>query len=452
MKKLFLLITTLLTLNSYAGIEQAPPAFKVNGAKLVFVDFLRATYDLTYDYQAKTAVSKATFIFKANEAGYPIFDSVIRPNNIALNGVSVEQGYTAVPGNVSSVRYAKSAVSPGVHTLTVETQISNGTKYSWRGVSSGFFIKDLKDRMMLERYVPTNLEYDQYPMTWNVKVLGSKRAHNVFANGKVKELGHNHIQIQFPSYFTASSLYFHLVPKRKFWRHYFTYTSINGNQFPVTIYSRFRFRNWIFKRKTLKVLKELERDYGPYPHPHLVIYGTKLRGGMEYVGATATSLVALGHELQHMWFAKGLMPADGNSGWMDEGIASWRDKGHQIHTRPNYFSANLGKHNVYTRKTDKRSYEKGRSFIAYLDYQLRQAGFPGMKDFLRGYFNKRKFTTVTTYDFKSDLEDYANIDFTDDFNQYIFGGYPDSKGRAPAVEPENPFHPSYSEADIQSIL
>lgn len=452
MKKLLTILTTLFTMTSFAGIEHAPPAFNVNGAKLVFVDFLRANYDLTYDYKSKSAVAKTTFVFRAHEAGYPIFDSVIKPFNVSVNGVDVEQGYTPVPGNVSSVRYAKTAVKPGVHTMTVETQILNGTKYNWRGISSGFFIKDLKDRMFLERYLPTNYEYDQYPMTFNVKINGSKRAHNVFANGVTRELGHNHIQIQFPAHYTASSVYFHLVPKRKFWRLHYTFTSSNGRKVPVTIYSNFRFRNWLFKRKTNKVLKELERDYGPYPHPSLLIYGTKLKGGMEYVGATATSNISLGHELQHMWFAKGLMPADGNSGWMDEGIASWRDKGHQTHTTPDYFSVNLAKHNVYTRKTDKRSYEKGRSFVAYLDYQLKQVGLPGMKDFLKGYFNKRKFTSVTTQDFKSDLEDYSNIDFTDDFNQYIYGGYPDTKGRAPAVEPENPHHPGYTEAEINSIL
>lgn len=452
MKKILILFTLIMSHQLLAGIEHAPPKFKVSGAHVVFVDFLRGDYDLTYDHKNRSAKVKATFVFRAHESGYPIFDSVAAPTKVSVNGVVVEHALTPVPGGVSKVRYAKSGVSAGLHTLVVETNIENGTKYSWRGVSSGFFIKDLKDRMFLERYLPTNYEYDQYPMTFNIRITGTKRLHNVFANGDVEHLAENHIRVKFPSFYTASSVYFHLVPKRKFWKLYFDYTSVSGRKIPVTIYSNFRFRNWIFKRKTLKVMRELEADYGPYPHKTLVIYGTKLRGGMEYVGATATSLVALGHELQHMYFAKGIMPADGNSGWMDEGIASWRDKGHQVHSTPNYFSFNLARHNIYTRKTDKNSYEKGRSFVAYLDYQLKQVGLPGMKDFLKGYFNKRKFTTVTTEDFKSDLESYSNIDFTDDFNQYIYGGYPESNSRSPAVEPPNPFHPSYTDKELRSIL
>ena len=453
MKKLFSVFFMIMTLTTYAGIEHAPPAFFVDGQKLVFVDFIKATYNLTYDHRQKKATAVTTILFKTQEEGYPIFDSVVTPYAVSINGTATDHGYTSVPGEVSSVRFAKRRLQPGIHSLTVHTEIRNGVKYTWRGVSSGFFIKDLKDRMFLERFVPSNYEYDQYEMTFNVKINGTKKLHNIFANGNVKEIAPNHIEITFPSYFTASSLYFHLVPKKKFWRLHFNYQSTNGKAIPVTIYSNYRLRNWRMKKKTVAVLQELENDYGPYPHPSLIVYGTKLRGGMEYVGATATSYVALGHELQHMYFAKGLMPADGNSGWMDEGIASWRDKGHQTHVRPNYFSFNLARHNVYTRKTDKNSYEKGRSFVAYLDYQLKQVGLPGMKAFLRNYFEKRKFTTVTTADFKSDLEEYSKLDLTDDFNQYIYGGYPDeSLGRAPAVEPENPHHPSYTNEEIESIL
>jgi hypothetical protein len=205
------------------------------------------------------------------------------------------------------------------------------------------------------------------------------------------------------------------------------------------------------KWRTKKILRELERDYGPWPHPRLLIYGTKLSGGMEYVGATATSLISLGHELQHSYFAKGILPANGNSGWMDEGIASWRDKKHQSHSSPNYDGFNLGDHSIYTRKTDSNSYVKGRSFFAYMNFKLKQAGKRGLKDFLKIYFEKRKFTTVTTQDLISDLEEYSGLSLQADFDKYIFGkGY--NKGRSPAVEPNNPHHRNYTRKEINSML
>ncbi len=449
MKFLFLLIFCAL---SFAGIEQAPPSFQTPDGKAVFVDFTSANYDLTYDNEKDEATAITHINFEVLENGLAIFDSVATPSEVLLDGRKVDHGYTPVPGGVTFVRYINKEVTAGFHTMTIKTPIIHGLAFGKQAVSSGFFIKDLTDRMFLERFVASNYEYDQYQMTFNVKVTGTNIAHNVFANGDVVEVEKNHIRITYPDFYTSSSLYFHLVPKSKFWRLRLKYRSINGNVFPITIYSKYRMRNWIFKRQTFKILRELENDYGPWPHKSLVIYGTKLKGGMEYAGATATSLVALGHELQHAYFAKGLQPADGNSGWMDEGIASWRDKGHKTYSSPNYHSFNLGAHNIYTRKTDDNSYEKGRSFFSYMSYKLIKAGKPGLKDFLRQYFEKRKFTTVTTADFISDIEEYSGLDLQEDFDRYIFGKGDQSKGRAPAVLPPNPYHPSYTQAEIQSIL
>src|SRR5690606_28199516 len=75
--------------------------------------------------------------------------------------------------------------------------------------------------------------------------------------------------------------------------------------------------------RALSVLAELEGTYGPYAHAKMVAYITPDGGGMEYCGATMTSLWALEHEFTHSWFARGVMPADGNAGWIDEAIASW---------------------------------------------------------------------------------------------------------------------------------
>lgn len=458
MKKILISLMTILSFSAVAGINQAPPGFKTNDGKVIFVDFVNAVYELTYDYKSRKAWASTSITFMANETGFPIFDSLSTPTEVIVNGRASEHTITPVPGNVSFVRYPKTQVKPGINTMVIRTPIENGVKYGWKGVASGFFIKDLKDRKFLERFLPTNYEYDQYQMTYRVQIIGTDKEHNIFANGVTKEVSKNVIEISYPPFYTASSVYFHLVPKKRFWRLKFNFSSISGRQVPITIYSNYRFRNWRMKRRTIKVMRELERDYGAWPHPSMLIYGTKIKGGMEYVGATATSFISLGHELQHSYFAKGVMPADGNSGWMDEGIASWRDKGYQTFSKPNYFSFNLAKHNVYTRKTDKNSYVKGRSFFAYIDYQLKQAGLPGLKDFLRGHFNKRKFTTITTDDFKSDLEAYSKLDFTDDFNQYIYGGHPDEfkndqiKGRSPAVEPANPHHAQHTQEEIDSII
>ncbi|MCO4755201.1 MAG: hypothetical protein KC478_12020 [Bacteriovoracaceae bacterium] len=450
--KLIALIA-LLSAQIMAGINQAPSPFSTKFGRAVFVDFQSAEYDLIFNHKEQIAYADTTIVFDTNDEGLPIFDSVSTPQAIWVNGEEVSQEEVYVPGGVSKVRVANAIVAPGKHTMRIRSTIDKGVSFGGKGVSAGFFIKDLKDRMFLERYVPTNYEYDQYKMTFRVKVEGADhRWHDIFANGEVVNSSQNTFEITYPDFYTSSSVYFHLVPRRKYVRYYLEYTSINGRTFPVTIYSHWRFLNRYLKRKAWTVLQELEKDFGPWPHPRLIIYGTGIRGGMEYVGATATSLVSLGHELFHSYFAKGVMPADGNSGWMDEGLASWRDKGYQSHEAPNYYSVNLAKHNKYTRKTDKRSYVKGRSFFAYIDYQLKAKGLAGLKDFLALYFVKRRFTTVTTEDLISDLENYAQASFREDFNQYIFGGHASSTGRSPAIVPENPHHPEYTDQELESIL
>ncbi|MAZ48313.1 MAG: hypothetical protein CME65_07100 [Halobacteriovoraceae bacterium] len=457
------LLTTLLFFSTLASanIKLAPPNFNLGDQRAVFVDFKHAQYDILFDTKNQQASVSATIRFEQLEEGYPLFDSVEDPFSVKLNGELISQRLISVPGGVSYMRMVDRKLPPGNYTLEVTSPITKRTRFTrkkddWHRVSSAFFIRDLKDRLLLEQYLPTNYEYDNYKMEIDVKVTGTKRWHSLFTNGKMTKITNNHYKVSYPEFYTSSALYFHLVPIDKFVRYYLKYKSIDGREIPVTIYSRFRFYNYFAEKKARRVFRELEKDYGPYPYDQMIIYGTGIKGGMEYAGATDTSIVALGHELHHFYFAKGVFPANGNSGWMDEAIASWRDKGYQTHERPFYDSINLARHNVYTRKTDNRSYEYGRSFLAYIDYQLKEIGKPGLKDFLRGYFQKRKYTSVRTEDFKSDLEEYAQMSFSEDFFQYIYGsvGSPEDKSYDEHYHSEelNIFHAQRTEEELDSIL
>lgn len=457
MKRL-LLFFTLFSSQLFAGIEQAPPSFTHNGEKAVWVDFITAHYDLKYYPKNKKALAVSTIQIDVVEEGYPIFDVVNTPSAVYLNGELVSQKLISTPENASYVRIALKKLPIGLHELQVHSQITDGVLFegkrssSWTKVSSAFFIRDLKGRKFLERYLPTNYEYDQYKMNMDVEVIGTNRWHSLFVNGKKTKITNNKYSVEFPDYYSSSSVFFHLVPINKFVRWYLTYPSIDGRDVPVTIYSNWSFMNRALKNKAWNVIKELEADYGSWPHDQVIIYGTGISGGMEYAGATETSVVSLGHELQHAYFAKGIHPANGNSGWLDEAIASWRDKGHQSYSSPNYTSFNLANHSVYTRQTDKNSYAKGRSFMAYINYQLIEAGRVGLKDFLRKYFAKRKFTTVTTEIFRADLEDYAQMSFDADFRQYIYGqSLKEVMFTSDEVE-ENPHHPVITDKQLQSIL
>ena len=93
--------------------------------------------------------------------------------------------------------------------------------------------------------------------------------------------------------------------------------------------------------------------------------------------------------------------------------------------------------------------------MAYLDFTLKDIGRTGLKDFLRTFFENRKYTTVTTEDFKTELEDYAQMSFGEDFNQYIYGGTVKNKNHKHhnlEEDFENPHHPKVSKKELNSII
>ena len=184
------------------------------------------------------------------------------------------------------------------------------------------------------------------------------------------------------------------------------------------------------------------------PHPSFIAYGRMPGvGGMEHAGATATSFKALDHEMLHSYFAKGVMPANGNSGWIDEAIASWRDKGYQSNPTTGFTGSNLGAHSVYKRNTDDRAYGLGAAFMSYLDYKLHNSG--GLKAFLRGYFQTYKHQVITTEHFKNNLEFFSGLDLNDDFNTYIWG---QTSADTEHLHEVNPHHLPISEEDLNSEL
>ena len=82
-----------------------------------------------------------------------------------------------------------------------------------------------------------------------------------------------------------------------------------------------------FVERTEHYINVLESNFGPFPHDSVTIFAKPGagRGGMEYAGATATTLGSLRHELNHSYFARSAVPVNGNAGWIDEAIAEWEE-------------------------------------------------------------------------------------------------------------------------------
>ena len=449
MKKI-ILVAALFSMSAFANLHLSPPDFDTKYGRAVFVDFKSAEYSITYDIVNEVTTVKSLITFESKSSGMPLFDLVPYPDSVKLNGKKTKQRLISFPGGLSKLRQLSTIVGPGIHKMEIENTIETNVTYQtdFESVSSAFWIRDLKDRLFLEQYVPSNFEFDQYQMTLNVKFEGVRRAdQDFYTNGKITKTSPVSWKIEFPEYFTVSCPFYHVTPKGWMSRRDFSYTSISGREIPITVYSPWSSRTKKFKPEAIRVMRELEEDYGPWAHPSLVAYGTVVgTGGMEHSGATATSFGALDHEMLHSYFAKGIMPANGNSGWIDEAIASWRDKGYQRNPTTGFEGSNLGGQSVYKRNTDKRAYALGAAFMAYLDFRLQDRG--GLKAFLKGYFQTYKHQVITTQHFKNNLEFFSGLNLDEAFGTYIWG----VNSGTDLIEEVNPHHAPLSSSELKSIL
>lgn len=447
MKAILTLALFYISTNSLASIDQAPPSFKYKDSRAVYVDFTAADYQLSFDVASQTVKVESTIRFTQAQAGRPIFDLNASIQGAELDGTAAPLSTINDPDMMSAFLVVNRVLDPGEHVLKVKSSFTTNVVFSAEGVAAGLWMSDLNDRRYLEQYLPANLEFDQYPMHLTVTVTGAEgKPHLLKANGKVTELAENSFDVVLPEFYTGSSVYLHLFPaKNSFATAQFYYSSIDGRQIPVDIYTIYNATE--FADATRTILAELEADYGPFPHDQLIIYGNAPSGGMEHSGATITSLSALGHELFHSYHARGLMPANGNAGWMDEAIARWRDNKYPLLEVLPYESNRLAGHSRYLRMTNRMAYTEGSQFLSWIAFRMNAQGL-SFKSFLREYFEKFKYTTVTTELFQQEMSVAARMDLTPEFDQYIYGRTHNKRRFSALRIEEDPHHPIYTTEEL----
>lgn len=405
-----------------------PPNFNFDSGNAIFVDFQTATYHLNFNPVSKDVTAYSIIQFESTQSGMPLFDLRENAKSVRLDGKLVETREISSPDSVTSYIVALQTINPGRHTLEIVSPITQNIDFTKDGVYAAFWLNDLQDRSFLESYLPSNLEFDQYQMTFEIE-LNSMAQQTFFTNGEIKQINLHKFQITFPSYFTSSSPYFHTAPKAKLIETIFLYTQLDGSSFPITLYASANWASHYKERSTeqlqnirkliLEHLKNLEVNFGTFPHPKLIIYlAAQLGGGMEYVGATTTSEEALAHEITHSYFGRGyLMPPNGNSGWIDEAITTWLEEGAQPVHDADSIRVNLAGRSPYLRMTPLESYFSGRDFIGHLHYLTQREG--GFFSFLKNLKNSF-YTLTSTENFIKKLSHFYNYDFTALFKEHVY--------------------------------
>lgn len=409
-----------ISMEADAQIKHAPSSFIVNGKKAIFVDFKDAVYDLIYDSNEKTVKTIAVIRFESTEEGMPIFDLVENPTAVFIDGKSVTQKLISSPDGETKFRIAEETLSPGAYTLKIESNIVSEVEFFPNRVSSAFWFSDFKDRSFLEAYLPTNLEFDQYKMTFNLDFKSLKNQ-KIFSNGKVTKISDSKFKIDFPSTYTSSSIYFHTDEKDKNKELPFSFQSINGKLIPVMLYTLNPESDLNgVKEKITQTLNQLEKKYGAFVHPTLTVLDSGNKEmAMEYCGAFTFDPWTLVHELTHSYFARGgFMPANGNAAWIDEAITYWLDKNSPTIIDISYMKTNLAGHSEYRRFTDHDAPKEGAKFMSYLHYKFQKKG--GLNSFLNQMILTEKWKPMTTIEFKDKMSKFYSEDLTELFNKHLY--------------------------------
>tara|TARA_B100001248_G_scaffold262731_1_gene261825 strand:- start:4145 stop:5497 length:1353 start_codon:yes stop_codon:yes gene_type:complete len=398
-------------------LAYAPPDFEKDGKTYRFVDFEKAYYSLDVNYSGRSVLVNSQVHFTLAKDGYVIFDSVPNLFDVYLNGKQVEIGDLYLPETYSPARYIQQKLKAGSYVMISKNYINDYVTYEDRRVRMAFWMSDLRDRNFLEQYMPSNFDYDQYQMDFHVSIQETDRPHVLMHNCAAIEETKFSMQLECPSHYNSSSLFFHLFEEGRFVEKLGSYPSIDGRSIPYRVYGETADR--LFPRID-GLLKELEGDYGAWPYDSLLVYANTSSGGMEYAAATSTGARALGHELHHAYFARSAHPAGGNAGWVDEALASWRDGGYKVKTSLGpWHETEMASHSPYTRVTDMKAYTQGAQIIAHIDYLVQDVG--GLKDFLKHFHAISAYLPFDTESFKLALEQYYEMDFAQLFDTYVYG-------------------------------
>jgi hypothetical protein len=436
---------------AFAGedLKKAPQSFATRNQKFVFADFESENVQIVIDVDKKKIKAIAHIEFETVEEGNVLFDLIPNPIKVTVDGIDTTAVEVRDPSTTTTYRALGVSLPAGIHNLRVENEITTNVEFEDGKVKMAFWTSDLTDRQFSEQYFASSFEYDQLYHTYDVIVKDSKgTVYEVFTNGGRTLIEPNHWYIGFSEAFNSSAMFFHLVPQGSVQVLKESFLSVSGEEFLITVYGYMTEDELKpFMDQSKKTLAELEKDYGAWPHRRLVVYATEEGGGMEFHGATITSLFALEHEITHSYFGRGLMPMNGNAGWVDEALASWRDDGYLRKLSPGFESSNMGGQSEYARRTDRRAYVYGSTFMGYLDHLLAATG--GLKPILKTLVEKYMKEPFSVQQFRDWLNEEGKVDLNPVFDRYVFTR---DLGASEAQYPESKYHPTLTAQQKLDLL
>jgi hypothetical protein len=180
-------------------------------------------------------------------------------------------------------------------------------------------------------------------------------------------------------------------------------------------------------------LGELKATLGPFPMPRgLSVVLTQSGGGMEYYGATTTSLRALRHEVFHMYFGCSTVARTYRDSWWDEAIDMWYELSADPAFAPiadSFRSDIVSGRSAVAVGFDRRAYDEGARVMQAVATELE--GRDRMVRFLRDLHARRSFDPLTTWDLADEIQAWGGLDVHERFRLWLYQS-PGAQAAVPA--------------------
>lgn len=309
-------------------LDDAPPDVAYQGDVARFIDVTTATHHLVIDAATGTTTVTSTLVFEQRAAGYPLFDVVQQPTEGAIDGVAVS-GFPVLP-EAGDMRVVPVLLAAGTHELTLTAPLPDVTRDVGAEWAAWFGLADFTKRRYTERYYPSNLLYDRFPVELTIDVTNADDTYTVLTNGDVLADDGRTFVVAYPAWYRASAPFLRIVDDDVVCDRETTLASVDGRQVPLRVFTEAALCDAEVEARLdefVLVVTEsfawLEAHLGVYPQAKLLVAtrSPSFDYSMEYAGAFEGGAVF--HELGHQWFSRSTFPTSGRDEWIDEAITTF---------------------------------------------------------------------------------------------------------------------------------
>jgi hypothetical protein len=423
----------------------APPPVRLGDRTIVAPDVVAIDATLRFDTVARAAHARAqvSFLMEA-VGGFPALDLRQPIDELRLDGRLLDGD--AFPhldlgaGDDARMRVldvecragSRHVLEVGYHLGTPDA--TGAVPIGWEdgGVRFDLWMSDLEPGRYLEMWLPAPLCHDRFALRVELAVTGTDRAHVARSNAHDDEpVGPNQWQLRYPASCTSLSPMLVLAPADcvEDWS---GEASLPGRRSPLSLrVSRHREVDAdlvSIGEDVTAWLVYLAARYGPWAHGDrfsAVVWGA--HRGMEYDGATTSSVDALEHEVFHSWFGRGVKPARASDGWIDEAWTSWATATHRH--RAGRFAVEplpedtppvlLCPPHPWSRATPRESYGEGAAVFAAVAHAL--GGADRLRSAMAAWYAANAGGASDTEDLQASLEQWSGLGLGSLFDRYVHG-------------------------------